>query len=606
MSRFQNRITPICLMVLLALSGSLKAANDHQDNKKIYTPAQKITLTPEEEKADRLRREQIVSRTQHLFTLISAEMANNNGDVARSLSLYLNTLRETRDPEVAERAMEIAITERAYNVAETIYQMWREFEPTPSVAQQRLAWTRALALGDQETVFKDLDAVLAHADDTQRQRAFLMLAQISLVYPDFLKNGSSLVRKAASRYDHLIEANVANVLYSVNKESHAIKALQHLAKQDEDILPETTLTLSALAQLHPQLLNRFFEKTNTSKLSSAWRELEVENLINQAKYDEAAEKLSHLIGDDPKANLYFQAARLTMRRHPDDIDKVVGYFDKAYQVGKQDERAQAALNAALHLASKHRFAEAEQWATRIDSPKFEFDKATLRATIAAEQEYWQQARELAQTALKQPETQGTVFERVDANRISLQAISQTMPPAQVVAELTRQLAQAERDRKNPQYADNVSLILLQRGLVYADKLGQPEKAVADFRRYLTMNPSSAVAHNALGYTLLSINGKLDEALNLLKTAYEMSPQDVQISDSLGWAYFLKGDTEEALRLVSFAYEHDKDAEIATHLGEIYWKLGQQDKAREVWREAWETNQKRELLMQTLKRYGVTF
>ena len=605
MSRFQQRLAPLTLMVLLALSGGVHAAGKQHTKPQIIQPTRSSPYTEEEQKAETQRRDAIVVRTQNLFTLLSAEMANNNGDVANSLGLYLNTFRTTRDPEVGERAMEIAINARAYNVAEAAYQMWREIEPTPSSAQRRLAWVRALALGEHENVFHNLPDVLANADENQRRRAFLMLSHMSLTRPDLVKNGAKVVQDAAKQYEDLPEAAMAEVFYSEGKKSRIVNALQRLAKLDADILPATELTLSWVANQHPQALKLFFDKTDTEKLSPAWLEVEVENLINQAKYDEAAEKLSHLLGNEPRANLYFQAARLSTSRS-ESVDTIVGYFEKAYQVGTQEEKASAAMAAAAALVQKGRWDEAATWAAKIDAPKYAFDKATFQASIAAEQEDWQKAREFANIALKQPENSGIIFEQRDATRIYLYAVLKSSTPQQALVEMNHQLAKAERDKANPNYADSVSEILYQRGLLYADKLNQPEKAVADLRRYLILNPNSAAAHNALGYTLLSIKGKLDEAFGLLQTAHKLSPDNAQIKDSLGWAYVQKGDVATALPYLEQAYADEHDAEVAAHLGEAYWRMGEQEKAKTVWREAWRDNPTHQVLMETLKRFEVVF
>ena len=57
--------------------------------------------------------------------------------------------------------------------------------------------------------------------------------------------------------------------------------------------------------------------------------------------------------------------------------------------------------------------------------------------------------------------------------------------------------------KQPDSNDKISDILYQRGLIYADRLQQPEKAIADLQRYVQLNPGSADGMNALGYTILS-------------------------------------------------------------------------------------------------------
>ena len=72
------------------------------------------------------------------------------------------------------------------------------------------------------------------------------------------------------------------------------------------------------------------------------------------------------------------------------------------------------------------------------------------------------------------------------------------------------------------------------------------EAEADFRKALELSPDEASVLNYLGYSLIDMNQKLDEAIGMVKKAVEAKPNDGYIVDSLGWAYFQLGDFEEAV------------------------------------------------------------
>ena len=61
---------------------------------------------------------------------------------------------------------------------------------------------------------------------------------------------------------------------------------------------------------------------------------------------------------------------------------------------------------------------------------------------------------------------------------------------------------------------------------------------------------------------------------------------------------------EALRILEAAYRSRPDAEIAAHLGEVLWSLGQRDRAQAIWKEGLLLNAENETLQGTLKRLGV--
>ena len=129
--------------------------------------------------------------------------------------------------------------------------------------------------------------------------------------------------------------------------------------------------------------------------------------------------------------------------------------------------------------------------------------------------------------------------------------------------------------------------------------------MADLRIYNRLRPNSAEGMNALGYTLLSQPQHLNEAFGLIQAAYQLQPKSAAINDSLGWAYFLKGDARAALPLLQFAYQQMPDPEVAAHLGEVLWTLGQRDEARRIWAEALQQDAQHKVLNDTLKRLGVS-
>ena len=55
----------------------------------------------------------------------------------------------------------------------------------------------------------------------------------------------------------------------------------------------------------------------------------------------------------------------------------------------------------------------------------------------------------------------------------------------------------------------------------------------------------------------------------------------RLIDSLGWLRFRQGRPQDALPLLQKAYAAFPDAEVATHLGEVMWALGEKDQAHSL-------------------------
>ena len=72
-------------------------------------------------------------------------------------------------------------------------------------------------------------------------------------------------------------------------------------------------------------------------------------------------------------------------------------------------------------------------------------------------------------------------------------------------------------------------------------------------------------------------------MEMLKIAYDLKSNDPYIIDSIGWAYFLIDEYEEAEKYLKRAVELMPDDPIVNdHYGDILWKLDQKIQARYFW------------------------
>jgi Flp pilus assembly protein TadD len=135
-----------------------------------------------------------------------------------------------------------------------------------------------------------------------------------------------------------------------------------------------------------------------------------------------------------------------------------------------------------------------------------------------------------------------------------------------------------------------------------EKLGRFDQMESLLRGIMKVKPTDAHAFNALGYSLADRKIRLDEARELILKAVQLAPRDPFIQDSLGWLEYRVGNSAEAIRILEAAYKARPDAEIAAHLGEVYWQSGQQDKAGTIWREGLMLKSDNETLLETLKQF----
>ena len=122
--------------------------------------------------------------------------------------------------------------------------------------------------------------------------------------------------------------------------------------------------------------------------------------------------------------------------------------------------------------------------------------------------------------------------------------------------------------------------------VALDRAGQWKDALPQLRRAIELGPNQAEALSYLGNALIARGEDAEGAQALLEKAIRLKPSDPAITDSLGWAYFKRGDTAKALPLLERAAKADPgDPRINEHLGDAYWQLGRRYEARYAWQAA---------------------
>lgn len=123
------------------------------------------------------------------------------------------------------------------------------------------------------------------------------------------------------------------------------------------------------------------------------------------------------------------------------------------------------------------------------------------------------------------------------------------------------------------------------GSIY-DGQKQYDQAEQMFRKALAINPHDAMVLNYYGYMLADRGVRLDEAITMIHSAVVEDPTNGAYLDSLGWAYFKQGNLAEAQQYLQQAVSHSaNDPTVLGHLGEVYAKLGQTDRAEQIWEKA---------------------
>lgn len=137
------------------------------------------------------------------------------------------------------------------------------------------------------------------------------------------------------------------------------------------------------------------------------------------------------------------------------------------------------------------------------------------------------------------------------------------------------------DESGPQYWT----LFYQRGITL-ERSGQWEKAEADFRKALELEPNQPNVLNYLGYSWVDRGENLAEAEAMIRKAVEQRPNDGYIVDSLGWVLYRFGEFEKAVKQLEHAVELvPVDPVINDHYGDALWMVGRKSQARFQWKRA---------------------
>ena len=116
-----------------------------------------------------------------------------------------------------------------------------------------------------------------------------------------------------------------------------------------------------------------------------------------------------------------------------------------------------------------------------------------------------------------------------------------------------------------------------------ERMGNYKEADKDLLHALKINPDDAYVLNYLAYSWLERDYKINEAIEMLETAYAFRNNDPYIIDSIGWAYYLINDYSKAENFLKRAVELMPDDPVVNdHYGDILWKLNRKIQARYFW------------------------
>ncbi len=119
------------------------------------------------------------------------------------------------------------------------------------------------------------------------------------------------------------------------------------------------------------------------------------------------------------------------------------------------------------------------------------------------------------------------------------------------------------------------------------KTGQMKESDAAMEQVLKIDKSNKIILNNYSYYLSLRGDSLDKAERMSLVCVELDPDNPTYLDTYAWVLFKQNKFDKALIQIEKAYNNggNKSAVIVEHYGDILFKLGQTERANELWNEA---------------------
>ena len=307
-------------------------------------------------------------------------------------------------------------------------------------------------------------------------------------------------------------------------------------------------------------------------------------LVDAKRYEPARAQFERLLADEPGNDDVRYAFGLLLMR-TDRLDEASRQFEALAQgVAWRDA---AHYNLARIAESRRRLEDAIAWYRRVRGGEQRLDAQIRVAVLLAEGGDLESARRHLH-GLRGADLRETV--RIHRAEGELLARAGRYEEAMAVYDASLEDLPGNSD------------LLYARGML-AEQMGRLDILERDMREIIAREPDNADALNALGYTLADRTDRYEEAYALIKRALELKPDNHYIVDSMGWVLHRLGRHREALVQLRRAMSIRPDPEIAAHLGEVLWVLGEKAEARKVWDAALEETPDDEYLLDAIRRFA---
>ena len=518
-----------------------------------------------------------------LYELLVAEVAGYRGEYETALEKYMEMAEETRDAGVAARATRLANYLKRSDLALKAAQIWADVDPD-SIDAHRHSADQLMRAGDLEGAVYHMEAVknlggLANFDVFAYRAANLDEASRE----SLLNAISKLLEKHPA--DEQLQFAKAVLLEQKGELEQALELADRLLadKQNKNVI---ILKVNALKDLHRSDDAVAFLKDiveGTSGDSRRLRLIFARLLFETRQLDKAREQYEFVLKQAPNdGDVLLALAFIAMEQSNDTV--AIGYLKQMIRWNRRVGEAHFYLGS---IAEKNKDVPKAIREYRQVGRGYEFLPAQSRiANLMVTQGRISEMRTyLANMRADNPERANQLV-MIEARLLSDRGMLKE--------------GMDLLDRSMEHDPENIDLLYFR--AMTGQKFGFMDVLERDLKQIIDLDPQNSDAMNALGYTLADQTDRHEEALQLIQRALAIKPDEAAFIDSMGWVLYRLKKFDEALVYLRRALELFTNDEVAAHLGEVLWAIGEKTEAREVWQKALELKPDSEILNRVIKEF----
>jgi tetratricopeptide (TPR) repeat protein len=518
-----------------------------------------------------------------LYDLLVGDVALGRNQFKIALDNYSRQARLTADKEVIALAHRIAEYVRDQAVQLEMALLWVDTSPDDPEAH-KAALQAYLNQGDALTALTHASWLYQYHNDLDSlllvTTTFDSPSQIASLIDSVKKLPFSREKQAIT---HLLTAVLEQKLGQLKDAERNARAFLAAVPADQRGL----LLLSQL--LHQQnrsdesielLIDALKDKPNNRPLRLQYARFLATNTPKKA-----ITQFEILRDDNPKDQEVNFLLALMQLSHGD-IAAAENLFEQAS--AKPSLRSDAQYHLGAISEQKGDISGAMSRYTQVRFGRNYIAAASRLSALLAKHRSMSQAQQYLQRMRSSQPTQAVILFQVESN-----LLLNAQKPSQALVVLSSGL----------DYFPNDPQLLYARSMV-AEQQDDFVLAEQDLRAILAQDQNNATVLNALGYTMILHTDRREEAFELITKAYQLEPKDPSIIDSMGWALFKLGKTEQALDFLKQAFEIMPDPEIAAHLGEVHWTLDNRKDASIIWQQGLQSIPDHKGIINTMLRLSV--